>query len=102
MQDDLVQRIKNHPKYHELVTKRQRFGWTLALLMLGVYYGFILLVAYAKGFLGTPVSEGSVMTIGIPIGIGVILFAFALTGIYVWRANTEFDRLNREIKETVL
>lgn len=102
MQDDVVHKIKNDPKYHELVTKRQRFSWTLAALMLAVYYGFILLVAYAKDFLGTPISEGSVMTIGIPIGVGVILFAFLLTGIYVWRANSEFDRLNREIKETVL
>lgn len=102
MQDDMVQRIRNHPKYQELLKKRRRFGWSLAILMLAVYYGFILLVAYAKDFLGTPVSEGSVMTIGIPIGIGVILFAFVLTGIYVWRANAEFDRLTREIKEAVL
>jgi uncharacterized membrane protein (DUF485 family) len=102
MQDDVLQKIKNNPKYHELVKKRQRLGWTLAILMLAIYYGFILLVAYAKDFLGTPVSEGAVMTIGIPIGIGVILCAFVLTGIYVWRANTEFDRLNREIKEAVL
>ena len=102
MQDDVVQRIKDHPKYQELIRKRHRFGWSLAALMLAIYYGFILLVAYAKGFLGTPVSEGSVMTIGIPIGLGVILCAFALTGIYVWRANAEFDRLNKEITEAVL
>jgi uncharacterized membrane protein (DUF485 family) len=62
-----------------------------------IYYGFILMVAYAPKFLGTPLSEGSVMTIGIPIGLFVIVSAFVLTGIYVRRANGEFDDLTREV-----
>jgi uncharacterized membrane protein (DUF485 family) len=99
MQKDILRAVQNNPKYHELVKKRKAFGWTLAIIMLIIYYGFILLIAYAPAFLGTPLSEGSITTIGIPIGIGVILSAFVLTGIYVARANTEFDRLNKEIVE---
>ena len=102
MQKDVVRAVLNNPKYQELVRKRTTFSWTLAILVLIIYYGFILLVAYAKPFLSTPIGPGAVMTIGIPIGVGVIVSSFILTGIYVWRANTQFDRLTNEIKEEVL
>lgn len=101
-QSDIVTRVRNNPRYHELVSSRSRFGWILAILMLIIYYGFILLIAYAPKWLGTPIEEGGIVTRGIPIGIGVILSAFVLTGIYVWRTNTYFDRINDEIKREVL
>jgi uncharacterized membrane protein (DUF485 family) len=66
--------------------------------MLVIYFGFILVIAFAPKLLGTPLFSGSVTTIGIPIGIGVILSAFILTGIYVKRANGEFDELTGRIK----
>ena len=42
-------------------------------------------------------SEGSSITRGILVGIGLIVSAFVLTGIYVFRANGEFDELNQKI-----
>lgn len=99
MQQEVIDKINSNPKYQELVSKRTSFAWILAALMLIVYYSFILTVAFAPKLLGTPISEGSIITVGIPIGIGVILFAFLVTGIYVFRANGEFDRLTKEIKE---
>jgi uncharacterized membrane protein (DUF485 family) len=82
-----------------LERKRSRFSWGLSFLMLAIYYGYILLVAFAPGVLGQPLSAGSATTVGMPIGVGVILAAVVLTGVYVWRANGEFDRLTREIVE---
>ncbi len=102
MQQDLVHAIKSNPKYHELISKRKSFAWILAAIMLVIYYGFILIIAFNKEFLSQPLWSGSITTVGIPIGIGVIVSAFILTGIYVYRANSEFDRLSREIKEEVL
>jgi uncharacterized membrane protein (DUF485 family) len=102
MQQDLVHAIKSNPKYHELVTKRASFAWILTIVMLVIYYGFILLIAYNKPFLAASLWEGSVTTVGVPIGIAVILSAFALTGVYIHRANAVFDKLTREIKEEVL
>jgi len=102
MQDDLIHKIRSNPKYHELVSKRNSFKWTMAVIMLVIYYAFILTIAFDRAFMAQPLSEGSVTTIGIPIGVAVILFAFALTGVYVHRANAVFDRLNREIKEELL
>jgi hypothetical protein len=63
----------------------------------GALLAFILLIAFAPGWLGTPLSEGSSITRGIPVGIGLIVSAFVLTGIYVFRANGEFDELNQKI-----
>jgi uncharacterized membrane protein (DUF485 family) len=102
MQENVLDKIKNNPKYQELVHTRSRFAWTMAIIMLVIYYTFIMIIAFAPGFLGTPISPGSVTTIGIPIGIGVIISAFILTGIYVLRANAQFDRLTNEIKRELL
>jgi uncharacterized membrane protein (DUF485 family) len=41
------------------------------------------------------------MTLGVPIGFGVIIFTIVITGIYVRRANSEFDDLTEEIKKAV-
>lgn len=90
--------IERNPKYRELVRRRKSLGVTLSVLMLIVYFGFILLVAYAPGFLGAKLGAG-VITVGIPIGLFVILAAFILTGVYVAKANAEFDQLTREIVE---
>jgi len=91
-------RVRSNPLYGELVSKRRRFAGILAVLMLTIYFGFVLLVAFAKPFLATPIGTG-VTTIGIPLGLFVIVSAFVLTGIYVRRANGEFDRLTRRLTE---
>jgi len=99
MQQDIVDKVKNNPKYQELVSKRTSFVWILSAIMLAIYYGFILTIAFAPQVLGTKLSEGSVITIGIPIGVIIIISAFILTGIYVYRANGYFDTLTKQIKE---
>jgi uncharacterized membrane protein (DUF485 family) len=92
MNADLASRIASDPKYQELEAKRTRYGWLLTVLMLIVYYGFILLVAFGKPFLSQRIGEG-VTTVGMPIGFGVIVFTIVITALYVRRANREFDEL---------
>ncbi len=99
MQQESNTWMSEHPKFQELVRRRSRFAWTLSWIMLLIYQGFILLVAFAKGFLATPIA--GVITIGIPIGLGVIISAFLLTGIYVWVANSRFDEMTRELIKEV-
>jgi uncharacterized membrane protein (DUF485 family) len=95
---DVVERIRVHPKYLELRRKRNVFGWSLTVAMMVVYYGYIALIAWNKPFLSQPIGSG-VTTIGIPIGMGVIVFTILITGYYVRRANSEFDALTRAILE---
>ena len=101
MEADLARRIAANPKYQELKARRSRFGWLLAILMLIVYYGFILLVAFDKPFLAQRLGAG-VTTIGMPIGFGVIVFTIVITGIYVRRANSEYDALSEQVAKEVL
>lgn len=98
MKQEMVDRIKNDPDFIHLVKVRSKFAWTLTIVMLVIYFGFVLTIAFDPSILGTPLSEGSVTTVGIPVGIGVIISAFILTGIYVRRANGEFDELTARIK----
>ena len=101
MEIDLARRIASDPNYQELKAKRSRFGWWLTLAMMVVYYGFILLVAFDKEFLAQRMGAG-VMTIGMPIGFGVIVFTVVITAIYVKRANREFDDLTAAVAKAVL
>ena len=96
MPTEAYRRIYEHPRFQELVTKRNSFAYTLAIIMLVIYYGFILLVAYGKGFLGARIGTG-VMTVGIPLALGVIISAFVLTAIYVQRANGRFDEMTDDL-----
>ncbi|WP_194715791.1 DUF485 domain-containing protein [Noviherbaspirillum soli] len=101
MEDHLVERIKSNASYHRLVTTRSRYSWTLAVIMLIVYYGYILLIAFNKDLLAKRLGDG-VMTWGIPIGLFVIVFTVVITGIYVRRANGQFDDLTADIREKAL
>jgi uncharacterized membrane protein (DUF485 family) len=101
MDTQTAARIAAHPKYQELKAKRSSFGWWLTLAMMVVYYGFILLVAFNKQLLATRLGEG-VMTVGMPIGLGVILFTVVITVIYVRRANSEFDSLASDLQKAVV
>ena len=101
MKDDVYERIEKTPQFKQLVAKRERFAWLLSAIMLGLYVTFILLITFAPQLLGTPISEGSVTTWGIPMGVGLIRSAFILTGIYAQRANGEFDALNQAILDEV-
>ena len=80
MNEQICQRIENSAHFRELVASRQRFAAILSVIMLVIYVGFILLIAFAPGWLGTPLHEGTSVTRGIPIGIGVIIVSFVLTG----------------------
>lgn len=101
MNELIYQRIEDSAHFRELVEKRQRFAIILSIIMLVIYVGFILLIAFAPGWLGTPLHAGTSVTRGIPIGVGVIVISFVLTAVYVWRANGEFDRLTHAMLREV-
>jgi uncharacterized membrane protein (DUF485 family) len=97
MNSDIYEKIRANPKYAKLKSTRNAYGWAMTILMLVVYYGYIALIAFDKSFLAQPLSTTGVTTIGIPIGVAVIAFTIIITGIYVRRANSEFDALKDEI-----
>ena len=98
MTKEQIAQVKNNPKYQKLVKDRSKFAWTLSLIMLVVYYAFIMTIAFMPELLAVKIGAG-VITIGIPIGIAIIFLSFILAGIYVRRANSEFDQLTKEVRE---
>ncbi len=96
MESNTVAKIVANPKYQRLVSTRSTFGWLLTAVMMVVYYGYIAIIAFDKEMFAARLGEG-VMTVGIPVGLGVIIFTIVITGIYVRRANSEFDQLTQEI-----
>jgi uncharacterized membrane protein (DUF485 family) len=96
MTNPMITRIQDNPRYQELKSKRNSFGWMLAVVMLIVYYGYIAMIAFNKDLLAQRLGDG-VMTLGVPLGFGVIVFTVLITGFYVRRANNEFDALTEQI-----
>lgn len=88
--DERLHRIAQDPRYLALVRLRSRISWSLSVIVIAIFLGYMLLVAFAGPFLGTPIGTMTT-TIGIPIGLFVILSGIGLTGFYVVIANRRFD-----------
>jgi uncharacterized membrane protein (DUF485 family) len=95
-----LSQVAENATYRQLVSERSRLSWILTIIMLAIFFGYILLIAFDRSFLARPIGSGTT-TLGIPMGIGVILAGIVLTWIYVARANRRFDALTRELLEEV-
>lgn len=102
MAADLYARIRANPKFQQFVGMRNRYSLIMTILGAIAYYGFILLVAYDKAFLAQKLGTGMVTSVGIPLGVGVIVFTIIITWVYVRRANSEFDALTDQIVKGVV
>ncbi|MBV4491570.1 DUF485 domain-containing protein [Pseudomonas oryzicola] len=98
MTPERIESIANHPDFQHLVQRKRRLNGSLTLAMLVIYYGFVLLVAFSPSTLGRSLS-GGVTTVGMLVGVLMVLLSFALTGIYVHRANNVLDPLNDKVKQ---
>lgn len=98
-QSTIQTRIRQNPKFAEMVSKRTRLAVLLSLIVLVPYYTFMMITAFRPALLALPISEGSIISIGWPIGVILVVGSWLTTGVYIRRANGEFDRLNQEILE---
>ena len=90
--------ILESAEFSALAAEKDRVSAVLTVLILGVYFGFIALVAFRKDLLAQRIF-GENSTLGMPVGIGVILAAWVLTGIYVVWANGRYDRLIHDVRK---
>ena len=96
-QPNIQARIRSNPKFAEMVGKRTRFAIILSLVVLVPYYSFMMITAFNPAWLALPISEGNIITLGWPIGVILVVGSWLTTGIYISRANSEFDSLNEQI-----
>ena len=88
---------RSNPTFAEMVGMRTRVAIILSLILLVPYYTFMMITAFKPALHAQPVTPGGVVTIGWPVGAVLIVGSWLLTGIYIRRANGEFDALNEEI-----
>jgi uncharacterized membrane protein (DUF485 family) len=93
--------ISQISSYKKLTKTRWTLAISLTLIAMCVYYGFIYMVAFHKDTMSLPIADGHT-TWSIALGITVIVMTVVLTGIYVYIANSKFDKLTEEIKKEVL
>ncbi len=82
--------------FHDLARRRWRIAIVLTLAMVAIYFGFILLVAFNKPFLGRLISPG--LSVGVLFGALVIVLSWILTWIYVRWANRYYDKALHELR----
>ena len=99
MSSKSVHQILDDPEFQELASQKNSVSLTLTLIELVLYFGFIALIAYNKPFLAQKIAEGSAITIGIPIAVGVIILSWVLTGIYIFWANNVYDEMVKRVKK---
>jgi len=89
--------IRHQPQFRELVRRRRRFvAWLTAMTLLP-YYAFIFVAAFAPAALAQKLSDASIINVGWPVGVALIVGTWLLTGLYIHRANGEFDELTAAI-----
>ena len=88
--------IRQWPEYAALTRARKKIMWPLSIIMIAAYFALILAIAFAPESLGDPIGKG-VTSLGIALGLGVILLCFVITGIYVYYANRVLESLNQAI-----
>lgn len=84
--------------FQELYNRRKAITFTLTLFIVGIYVAYILINAFDRELLVRKISGGT--TLGIYIGIGIIIIGWITTGVYVWWANNKYDSLLDRIKRT--
>jgi uncharacterized membrane protein (DUF485 family) len=85
---------ETHQQLRALAQRRWRVALSLTTLMVLIYFGFILLIAFQGPLMGRLLTPG--LSLGILTGALVIMAAWILTLIYVRWANRSYDpELNR-------
>ena len=94
-----TRQMLDSPEFNRLVAQRWRVSVILTIALFVIYYGYIILIAVNKPFMAQKIGE--VTTLGIPLGVAVIVLSWVLTGVYVLWANSTYDPQVRDLKSRV-
>jgi uncharacterized membrane protein (DUF485 family) len=101
MSTGIYEQIRSNRKYPVMVARHRRLAGWLTAIVLGLFFAFILIVAFAPRLLAVPVADGGVTTVAVPLGLAMIVVFWLLTGFYVVRAKRDFDQIKDEILREV-
>jgi uncharacterized membrane protein (DUF485 family) len=93
-------KIRALPEYAALTRARNKIIWPLSVIVILAYFSLIMAIAFDPQSLGTPIGDG-VTSLGVVLGLGIILFCLVITGVYVFYANHVLEPLTRAITQKV-
>ena len=93
-----LEQISALPEYIALTRARKKIVWPLSIAVIAAYFALILTIAFYPASLGSPIANG-VTSVGIALGLGIILYCMVITGIYVAYANGVIEPLTRVIAQ---
>ena len=99
--EDVVRRVLDHPKYRELVHRRTRVSLAFFAVMMVVYAGFIITLAYLPELFSRPIGAGYTMSVGVLAATLVAVSAVLMIAAYVRFSNKYFDPLIEAIVRDV-
>ncbi|AUZ04697.2 hypothetical protein ADP71_09860 [Vitreoscilla sp. C1] len=104
MEKNIARQVLENPKFQKMAKTKSMYCWSYSALMFVIYVIFIMYMGHQDfhHVYGTPVSEGSTTTVGIYVGLFVILFAIAITGVYVRQANGPLEVITQDVVSEVL
>tara|TARA_B100001250_G_C19366944_1_gene600162 strand:+ start:262 stop:573 length:312 start_codon:yes stop_codon:yes gene_type:complete len=98
---NIYKEIRNHPDFLEFVRLKKIITWTLTAIVIFCYFTFIIIIAFVPDIFSYKIFPNSVITLGIVIGLLVILLSIFLTGIYAYVANKKLEEKNLKILEKI-
>lgn len=101
-QQDVVKKVLQNPDFQKMAKQKSRLGWSFSIVMFVFYVIYILYIGISPETFAQPVSDGATTTIGIYAGLFIIVFAVAITGIYVRKANGKYEEATRKVVKEVM
>jgi len=97
MNSTKTHQILQSAAFKKLVKTRWNISLSFTFIMLFIYIGFLMVVAYQKDTLKMPLGDS--LNLAIVVGLGIIIFSWLITGVYVYWANNYYDAAVKEIKK---
>lgn len=98
----LAEKVLAHPKFQSMARQKALIGWGFSAVIFAVYVAFIWVIGTSPALLAQKISSSSISTLGIYVGIGVIIFSFLITLVYVALANGKFEKMTQEVVQEVM
>ena len=98
---NIYKQIRKNPDFIELIKLRKKISWSLPAIVVFCYFTFIIIIAFAPDIFSIKIIDDSVITLGIVIGLLVILLSIFLTGIYVYISNKKLEEKNLKILQKI-
>jgi uncharacterized membrane protein (DUF485 family) len=93
------ERVQRTPEFQALRRRFRKFVFPMTALFLAWYLLYVLLAAYAPGFMGTRVAGN--ITVGLLFGLGQFVSTFVITMLYARWANTHQDPIAEELRQHI-